>query len=346
VASTAYNEDINTGARSYRTTRYPNGGSSMESFAAFVNHSLEISPRFIISEGLRFTHVSLSATFDDPDDFQFLNGTTAQQNSALTWRAGLSALPGRNWRFSVLASTGFRAPNVDDIGKVFDSAQGDVIVPNPDLKPEYTTNFEASASKTMAEQATIEVNGFYTLYTNAITVGAFTVNGRDSIDYDGVLSRVAALQNTSKAYLYGASAAFTGHFNDHFTLRSGFTYTYARILTDSTDYPLDHIPPVFGQTGLEYQAKHLRLLGYVVYNGWKRLRDYNTTAGSEDNLEAATAEGSPAWYTLNVHGSYAFKRYLSLQLALENILDMNYRTFGSGVSAPGRNFMVGVQARF
>jgi hemoglobin/transferrin/lactoferrin receptor protein len=346
VASTAYNEDINTGARSYRTTRYPNGGSSMESFAAFVNHSLEISPRFIISEGLRFTHVSLSATFDDPDDFQFLNGTTAQQNSALTWRAGLSALPGRNWRFSVLASTGFRAPNVDDIGKVFDSAQGDVIVPNPDLKPEYTTNFEASASKTMAEQATIEVNGFYTLYTNAITVGAFTVNGRDSIDYDGVLSRVAALQNTSKAYLYGASAAYTGHFNDHFTLRSGFTYTYARILTDSTDYPLDHIPPVFGQTGLEYQAKHLRLLGYVVYNGWKRLRDYNTTAGSEDNLEAATAEGSPAWYTLNVHGSYAFKRYLSLQLALENILDMNYRTFGSGVSAPGRNFMVGVQARF
>jgi hemoglobin/transferrin/lactoferrin receptor protein len=203
---------------------------------------------------------------------------------------------------------------------VFDSAQGDVIVPNPDLKPEYTTNFEASASKTMAEQATIEVNGFYTLYTNAITVGAFTVNGRDSIDYDGVLSRVAALQNTSKAYLYGASAAYTGHFNDHFTLRSGFTYTYARILTDSTDYPLDH--------------------------SWKRLRDYNTTAGSEDNLEAATAEGSPAWYTLNVHGSYAFKRYLSLQLALENILDMNYRTFGSGVSAPGRNFMVGVQARF
>ncbi|MBS1570196.1 MAG: TonB-dependent receptor [Bacteroidetes bacterium] len=346
VTSTAYNVDINTGARSYRTTRYPNGGSSMESFAAFVNHSTEISPKFIISEGLRFTHVGLTATFDDVNDFQFLNGTTQQQNSALNWRAGLSAMPGADWRFSVLASSGFRAPNVDDIGKVFDSAQGDVIVPNPGLKPEYTTNFEASASKTVADQATIEVNGFYTLYTNAITIGPFTMNGADSIAYDGVMSRVAALQNTAKAYLYGTSMQFTGRFNDRFTLRSGFTYTYARIRTDSTDYPLDHIPPVFGVTSLEYHAKKLRLEANAVYNGWKRLKDYNTTAGSEDNLEAATPMGSPAWYTLNVRGAYAFNRHLSLQLGLENIMDVNYRTFGSGVSAPGRNFVVSMQARF
>lgn len=345
VNSTAYNENIATGARSYRTTRYPNGGSSMRSLAVYVNHSLELSPKFILTEGLRFSQVKLSATFKDEEDFSFLNGTYGQNNSALTWRAGVVLMPGSDWRLSLLASSGFRAPNVDDIGKVFDSAQGDVIVPNPGLEPEYTTNFEASVQKTVMKQATIEVNGFYTLYTNAITVGAFTMNGRDSIDYDGVLSRVAALQNTSKAYLYGASGQFTGHFNQHFTLRSGFTYTFARIRTDSTDYPLDHIPPVFGCTSLEYQARKVRLEASVVYNGWKRLRDYNTTAGSEDNLGSATPFGSPPWYTLNVRGSYAFNAHISLQLALENMLDMNYRTFGSGLSAPGRNFVVGVHAR-
>ncbi|MCB0757289.1 MAG: TonB-dependent receptor, partial [Flavobacteriales bacterium] len=242
VGSTANNENIVSGETSYRTTRYPNGGSSMTTIAAYVNHSMEISPKFIISEGLRFTNVGLSATFDDEEDFRFLNGTHEQENSALTWRAGAVLLPGDDWRFSLLASSGFRAPNVDDIGKVFDSAQGDVIVPNPDLKPEYTTNFEASIIKTIQDHSTFELNGFYTLYTNAITVGPYTVHGQDSIDYDGVLSRVAALENTSKAYLYGTSAQFTGHFNEHFTLRSGFTYTYARIRTDSTDYPLDHIP--------------------------------------------------------------------------------------------------------
>lgn len=342
VESSAYNENITTGARSYRTTRYPNGGSAMSSFAAYVNHSLEISPKCIITEGLRFTHVGLRTTFNDDEDFRFLNGTYEQNNSALTWRAGVVLMPGSDWRFSLMGSSGFRAPNVDDIGKVFDSVQGDVIVPNPGLKPEYTTNFEASASKALNDRTTFALTGFYTLYTNAITVGAFTVHGQDSIDYDGVMSRVAALQNTSNAYLYGTSAQFTGHFNAHFTLRSGFTYTYARIRTDSTDYPLDHIPPVFGCTSLEYQARKLRMEASVVYNGWKRLRDYNTTAGSEDNLVSATPFGSPPWYTLNMRGSYAFNARLSLQLALENIMDMNYRTFGSGISAPGRNFIVAV----
>ncbi len=346
VASSANTENIETGTLSYRTTRYPNGGSKMNTIAAYVNHSMEISPKLIISEGLRFTNVRLNTTFNDDEDFRFLNGTYEQNNSALTWRAGVVLMPGSDWRFSLLASSGFRAPNVDDIGKVFDSAQGDVIVPNPGLEPEYTTNFEGSISKTINDRVTLEANGFYTLYTNAITVGPYTVNGEDSIDYDGVMSRVAALQNTSEAYLYGASGQFTGHFNAHFTLRSGFTYTYARIRTDSTGYPLDHIPPVFGRTSLEYQAKKLRLEASVVYNGWKRLRDFNTKAGSEDNLKATTPLGAPAWYTLNVRGAYAFNAHLSLQLALENILDMNYRTFGSGVSAPGRNFVVGLRAGF
>jgi hemoglobin/transferrin/lactoferrin receptor protein len=346
VRSSAYNEDIGTGEHSYRTTRYPNGGSTMASFAAYVNHSIELSPKLILTEGLRLTNVQLSTTFNDEEDFRFLNGTWKQNNTALTWRVGAAWMPGRDWRFSLLSSSGFRAPNVDDIGKVFDSAQGDVIVPNPGLKPERTTNFEASASKTVADQVTIAVNGFYTLYTNAITVGPFTMNGADSIDYDGVLSRVAALRNTREAYLYGASAQLSGHLSDRFTLSSGFTYTYARIRTDSTDYPLDHIPPVFGRTALEYQAKRLRLEGDVVYNGWKRLRDYNTTAGSEDNLKSATPEGSPPWYTLNLRGAYAFNAHLSLQLALENILDMNYRTFGSGISAPGRNFIASARWRF
>ncbi len=65
VKSSANNENIETGETSYRTTRYPNGGSSMTTIAAYVNHSMEISPKFIISEGLRFTNVGLSATFAD-----------------------------------------------------------------------------------------------------------------------------------------------------------------------------------------------------------------------------------------------------------------------------------------
>lgn len=346
VASEAYRENVNTGEVTYRTTRYPNGGSTMNLLAAYVTHTMEVSEKVVISEGLRFNKVDLEATFSDDQDFQFLNGTYAQSNSALNWRLGLMYMPGSDWRFNVLASTGFRVPNVDDLGKVFDSTPGTVIVPNTDLKPETTTNFELGISKTIDKRFTIEGTGFYTLYTNALTVGPNTVNGQDSIDYDGVMSKVTSLTNAKEAYIHGAQGQVVMAFDEHFTLRSGLTYTYGRIKTDTTDYPLDHIAPVYGRTGLEWRANRVRAEFYALYNGWKRLRDYNLAPGSEDNIQYATANGTPAWYTLNVRASYAFSRHVSLQMGLENIQDANYRTFASGVSAPGRNFQVSLRASF
>ena len=299
-----------------------------------------------MSEGLRFTNVQVEATFRDPEAFSVLDGTYTQNNSALTWRAGAMYQPGGDWRISLLASTGFRAPNVDDMGKVFESGDGSLLVPNTGLKPESTTNFETSVSKTFDKRVTFDLNGYYTLYTNALSVDDFQFTGQDSIAFDGSMSKVVALTNKREAYLYGASGQFTAHFDDHFTLRSGLTFTYARIRTDSTDQPLDHIPPVYGRTGLEFQANKLRMEAYAVYNGWKRLRDFNLSPGSEDNISYATAVGSPSWYTLNARASYAFTRNLSAQVALENIMDSYYRVFASGISGAGRNFQISLRGNF
>ena len=343
--SKAFREHIATGEITYRTSRYP-GEGSMNNMAVYLSHTMEINEHWVISEGLRFTNVALEATFADTNAFQFLNGTYTQNSSALTWRAGIMYMPGRDWRVSLLGSSGFRAPNIDDLGKVFDGVPGDVIVPNTDLKPETTTNFELALSKTFDKRVTVDLNGFYTLYNNALTVDDFTVNGEDSIDYDGTLSHVSALTNKREAYLYGASGQFTAHFDEHFSLTSSVTWTYARIKTDTVDQPLDHIPPVYGRTGLAYQAKRLRGEVYVVYNGWKRLSQYSPVSGSEDNLIYATAEGTPAWYTLNARMSCAFSRNVSLQLGLENIIDQHYRAFASGISGAGRNFTISLRANF
>ncbi|MFZ4549484.1 MAG: hypothetical protein ACOYN4_18700, partial [Bacteroidales bacterium] len=59
-----------------------------------------------------------------------------------------------------------------------------------------------------------------------------------------------------------------------------------------------------------------------------------------DNEQYATADGMPAWFTLNVRASYQFNRNISLQAGVENILDKHYRNFASGISAPGRNVFV------
>ncbi len=346
VESKAFREDITTGERTYRTTRYPGGGSTMSSIAAYVSRTEELSDKVVISEGLRFTHVDLKSTFADADAFQYLNGTYKQNSSALTWRAGLMYMPGHDWRFSLLTSSGFRAPNVDDMGKVFEAAGNVIIVPNTDLRPETTTNFEVAISKTVEKRTTFDLNGFYTLYNNALTVGAFNVNGSGTLVLDSVPYTVTALTNKREAYLYGFSAQMIDHVSDRFTLRCSVTCTYGRIRTDSTDYPLDHVPPVYGRGGLEYQANKFRMEAYVVFNGWKRLRDINQADGSEDNLQYTTPEGVPAWATMNLRGSYAFTKNVSLQVGVENLTDDFYRVYASGVSAPGRNLVASLRANF
>jgi len=344
VSSQAQRQHVETGEVSYLTTRYPNGGSTMASAAAYITHTYELDKRWVFSEGLRYTYVGLRSTFADDTDFQFLNGTVEQRNGAFNWRAGAIYMPGHEWRFTALGSTGFRAPNVDDLGKVFDSAPGSVVVPNPDLKPERTVNAEIGVSKVFCARYTIEVNAFHTWFHDALVMADFQSNGKDSIDYDGTLSRVTALTNQDEAYIYGGSGRFTARFDDHFSLSSSLTYTYGRVHTDSTDAPLDHIPPLYGRTGLEFQMKRLRAEVYALYNGWKYLADCNNSG--EDNLQYATADGMPHWATVNVRGSFAFTQNVALHLAVENITDANYRTYASGVSGPGRNLQLSLRATF
>src|SRR5690606_22556748 len=98
-----------------------------------------------------------------------------------------------------------------------------------------------------------------------------------------------------------------------------------------------HIPPVFGKTSITYRQRKFMGEMYALYNGWKWLKDYSPSG--EDNLQYATPEGMPGWYTLNIRAGMEFKN-VSFQAAVENILDYNYRVFASGISAPGRNFVL------
>ena len=76
----------------------------------------------------------------------------------------------------------------------------------------------------------------------------------------------------------------------------------------------------------------------MVYNGWKRIADYSL--GGEDNQQYATPDGMPAWHTLNLRLSYKVTNWLTVQGGIDNLLDTQYRTFSSGINAPGRNFML------
>jgi len=337
VNSSAFSENIITNTRLPLDTRYPAGGSSMQSAAVYLTHAYEFKPNLIFTDGLRYSQVNLKSNFGRDAFFDFPFQEAIQQNGALNGNLGLVYMPDKFWRFAVTGSSGFRAPNVDDLSKVFESVPGNIIVPNPDLKPEYTYNGEVSISKKFNQTVQLELVGYYTRYHNAITTQKSTYAGQDSLFYDGQLSQVISNVNATEAYIWGNSLNFTADITQALALTSSLNYTYGRIKTDTTDYPLDHIPPVFGKTSLQLKINKLRSEFFVMYNGWKRKQDYNLLG--EDNFAYATPQGMPAWYTLNLRAAYRLTNNLQLQAALENILDRQYRVFASNINPPGRNLI-------
>lgn len=345
VKSDADTTNIVNGGEGKAETRYPNGGSKMNTFALYLSHAWEVTKNFVITDGLRFTNTNLTAKFTDvtfePTRLPF--NEAKQTNQAITGSLGFTWKSENDYKVSLLTNTGFRAPNLDDMEKVFEGGGGILIVPNSDLKPEYSYNFEIGVSKIMQGKYKFDITGFYTSLTNALVVRDFKFNGLDSVTYQGVKSKVQATQNSDNAYIMGVSGGVQLDFNENISLKSSLNYTYGRYIDTKNDTvsPLDHIAPLFGQTSLLYKAKQIDGEFFIRYNGKKALSDYSP--GVEDNLQYATVNGMPAWFTLNIRLGINITKNFRLNAACENITDNRYRQFASGINAPGRNFIISLR---
>ena len=140
-------------------------------------------------------------------------------------------MPSINTRINATLSSGFRAPNIDDVTRIFESSTAikRVVIPNAELGPEYTYNADLGFNQRIKEKIRFGITAFCTLFRNAITTAPFQLNGQDSILYNGVTSAVYASQNVNRAYLYGVSGALRFDFSDAFFLDNTFSYTYGRI---------------------------------------------------------------------------------------------------------------------
>jgi hemoglobin/transferrin/lactoferrin receptor protein len=344
VNSVAFAQNILTGDQAPLDTRYPDGGSSMNGAALYASHTYEISDKLILNDGIRISQVNLSAKFNDQTFFPFPFNSIQQNHAALNGNMGLIYMPTTKWRFILNGSTAFRAPNVDDLTKVFESVPGNVVVPNPDLKSEYAYNGEFGLNYSLNNRLSIGGNFYTTFLRNALTVQNSTFVGADSIMYDGQLSQVMTTTNAAKARVWGVELFLNAKIANNLALQATYNYTNGRILTDTVPYPLDHIAPAFGKASLIYTKMKWRAEFFAQYSGWKKLEDYNLIG--EDNYSYATPDGMPSWYTLNLRMNYAFSKNLSVQAACENILDRNYRMFASNISAPGRNFIITLRGNF
>ncbi|MDQ3683882.1 MAG: TonB-dependent receptor [Bacteroidota bacterium] len=348
IRSTARRDSITTGRTGKLNTRYPDGKNQMNYFGAYVQHLLKFgNGKFVLNDGLRLQYVSLHSTIADNSFFLFPFTKIDQKNFAITGNLGLVYMPNDQLRINAGLSTGFRSPNVDDATKIFETSTAlrQLIIPNPNIKPEYTYNTEVGITKQIAGFIQFEATGFYTHFQNAIGLAPFQLNGQDSINYNGTVVRVFANQNINQAYLYGFNSSIAFDITNGFQIYSTINYTYGRaIRKNNEDLPLDHVPPLYGKTSFTFTTKLIDAEAYALYNGWKRIKDYNPAG--EDNPQYATPDGTPAWFTLNLKATFNLSQHIFLQAGIENLLDRNYRYFASGFSAPGQNFILAIRTKF
>jgi len=342
VHSKGYKKNIKEDITTKIASRYPNN-SKYSSAAVYAKQNYKLSQKFVFTTGARYSQVWIKANISDMFyDFPFeeINLNT----NALSGSIGTVYNSFSKWVLKLNLTTGFRAPNIDDISKVFDSEQGKVVVPNKNLKSEYAYNFEFSAERTFFNKLYVETNIFYTILDNAMKREDYSYNGNTSMMYDGEISTIQAIVNSDKAKIYGISLNMILKLHKHLELEANINYTKGKYKDKS---PVRHVPPLFANISIDYKYKKLRLHLNSIYNGDISNKRLALSEQGKAYMYAKDKQGkpySPSWTCLDFKSYYKLNSY-SINFAVENIFDKLYRPYSSGICAPARNIIIGISVK-
>jgi hemoglobin/transferrin/lactoferrin receptor protein len=280
----------------------------------------------------------LVANFSKANPWKLPYSSIQFSNVAPSFDLGLTQMVSENLMVKGSVNQAFRNPNVDDMTKVFDSKKGvKLLVPNDQLQPEISITTDLGLAYTLSNKFMFEAGIFNSNVSNLLLDQKGSLNGQDSMVYDGVKTPVYQVTNVAFANISGAYFNVKARLYKELWMNASATTTSGtyRTGTDSLAQPLDHIPPVYGQVSLRWNAKQWFVEAQTLFNGRKESRDYSNSG--EDNADKNPVTGNPAWQIYNLRGGFNHASGLSLQVAFENLLDLRYRYFASGVTAGGRS---------
>lgn len=333
-------------------SRYADGGSSYLSSALYVDYRQDITSKSTLNTGIRLTNTNLTAKWIDEQFIKLPDNDISVNNTALTATIGYVYKPSKTWQLNTVISSGFRSPNIDDVGKVREKS-GKVTVPNVNLKPEHAYNAEIGIQKYFNNRKfRIGANVYYTLLRNYIYREAFALKGETTIEFDGEDSDIVANVNKGNAYITGFTVSYQGKIHDNWKTSGFITYTKGE--SYDLDEPMSSIPPLFGNFEINYTTKKFEGGANLRFNAKKDIKNYNISEGIDNHIQTpiinANAQedinkyyGTPSWVTIGLYGKYTLNSLASIQASINNLFDEHYKEFASGVSSPGRNLSIALQ---
>ncbi|PWG05637.1 TonB-dependent receptor [Polaribacter aquimarinus] len=338
-------------------SRYPDAGSSYFSAAAYIGYRQDLNRKSTLNSGIRYTNTHLEAIWKDQTFIQLPETDISTDNSAITATLGYVYRPNRNWQLNGVLSSGFRSPNIDDVGRVREKA-GNVTVPNINVKPEFAYSGEVSVQKYFNKRRfRLGANVYYTLLDNYIQRD-FILNddgSKKQVEFDGEFGNAVSNQNKGTAYIFGYTLNYLGKISNTINTSGFITYTKGR--TYDTEEPMSSIPPLFGQFEMIYKKDKIEFSADFRFNSKKDIEDFNFTEGIDNHDLTPIVDtnaindtdkfyGSPSWMTIGLNGSYFMNDNFSVQARVNNLFDEHYIEFASGISSPGRNLSLSFVANF
>ena len=352
--SNGFESMINSDYLNSSLSRYPNDGSSYRSLAGYFNYKKFINVKTNYDFGLRISNISIKANWDynffdsDYDDkydtlfFQQFDGLE-MTNSSVTGSLGIVHRMNDFNKLSLNVSSGFRSPNIDDIGKIRENS-GILNVPNTELKPEYVYTLDFGWSKFNKNFRT-NFNIYYTILNG--TIGRDYYMGENNrILYDDELVQTMANFNLGNSNIYGGNFDFRTRVLDNILINGSITYTKGSNLKDML--PMPSIPPLFGNIKFKIINEKSQ---YQLSYRFSSSKDPSTySIGGEDGLDETPMIidsngniqylGMPSWGVFQLSSLFKtnlLKRPIDFKIILDNIFDIHYREFASGISSPGRS---------
>ncbi len=338
-------------------TRYPSDGSSYTSFASYVNWSWNMSEFFTFNIGTRLTFTGLKASWNDIISVNPQLSEVNLNSKALTTTVSIKLRPSKRVQINTVLSSGFRNPNIDDIGKIREN-NGLLVVPNTFLKPEYAYNLDLGIDfRSLNNKNYISLRGFSTIISRHIGRDEFvvfsdiTTPDLSTVIYNGEEVTTISNKNLGNRFIHGFSIdGFTKMTN---SLKFDYSMTYTKGDDNENYGPLPSISPLFGSFALSYSKKGVNLKAIYKFAEAKNPGEYSF--GGEDGLDETpfiinsegllSYLGTPKWSDLSIFGSKNISSSVTLRLGLTNVFDSHYRTFASGISAPGRSFQLGLNLK-
>ena len=320
VNSARMDADLAMGTLKQLRGLYPNGSTQMQNSA--FGYITKTGDRGLVRLGGRCNYTQITLQTLETGNVQYQKGAFVADGAGSLKVTKKLHLYGN-------VGTGFRSPNIDDMGTL-GIVDFRFETPQYGLLPEYSFNKELGL-KYKSAKSQVNVCVFHNSMSGLISR---IKSGSDSMQGYPVYQK----QNVGSSLIYGAELDWKHEWGGHWVFGGGGSLIVGHNITGNE--PMRRIPPAMCNAVLRYKLNGSVSFLMNIIGARAQLR---LAKGDIQDNRIGPA-GTPGYFTGDLRCEMNFKR-ATVDIAILNLRNQRYKTHGSGIYSMGRaiQLLIGIK---